>query len=207
LCGWSNNRRILLGNRELMNNHKIEGVPTMTKEKEFTEGGREALYLSVSGNLAAMFIIEVTASTAVVKCMKQMLKKDIAVIVKSVDPFITINRLSSLFGYPDELIKIIPQRMVKDFDEETRPTKKVSASMACSGRFTSFMQLLMGAKAIRKTVAMGLTLQLAAALLGFVLVAINSVLNAFDAITPAMILLYQIICTLLIAFIVRIRKV
>lgn len=207
LCGWSNNRRILLGNRELMTNHKIEGVPTMTKEKEFTEGGREALYLSVSGNLAAMFIIEVTASTAVVKCMKQMLKKDIAVIVKSVDPFITINRLSSLFGYPDELIKIIPQRMVKDFDEETRPTKKVSASMACSGRFTSFMQLIMGAKAIRKTVAMGITLQLAAALLGFVLVAINSILNAFDAITPAMIFLYQIICTLLIAFIVKIRKV
>ncbi|MGN0613896.1 MAG: hypothetical protein ACI4JB_08360 [Porcipelethomonas sp.] len=207
LCGWINNRRILLGNRELMNNHRIEGIPTMTKEKEFTEGGKEALYLSVSGNLAAMFIIEVTASTAVVKCMKRMEKKDIAVIVRSVDPFITITRLSALFHYPEELIKIIPHRMVADFEEETKSVKKISASMACSGRFTSFMQLIMGTKAIKKTVGIGLVIQSAAALLGFVLVAMNSVLNAFSAISPGMIFMYQLGCTLLTAIIVKIRKI
>lgn len=207
LCGWIHNRRILFGNRELMNNHKIEGIPTLTKEKEFTEGGKEALYLSVSGNLAAMFIIDVTASTAVIKCMKQLEKKDMAIVVKSVDPFITIHRLSELFHYPDELIKILPQRLVGDFDEETKPAKKVSASMACSGRFTSFMNLIMGTKSIKKTVSIGLTLQLGAALLGFVLVAMNSMLNAFDAITPVMIFTYQAVCTILISIVVKFRKV
>ena len=83
-----------------MNSHNIEGIPTKTKENEFTEGNRDALYLSVSGNLAAMFIIEVTASPAVKKCMKQLEKNDIAVIIKSVDPFITIRRISSLFNFP-----------------------------------------------------------------------------------------------------------
>ncbi len=207
LCGWVNNKRILLGNRELMNNHKIEGIPTMTKEKEFTEGGKEALYLSVSGNLSAMFIIEVTASTAVVKCMKQLVKHDIAVIVKSVDPFITINRLSNLFGYPEELIKIIPQRMVKDFDEETQRVKKVSASMACSGRFSTFIQLILGTKSIRKTVAAGMTLQFAAALLGFVFVAMTTILNSFDSISPAVILGYQFAATAIIAFVSKIGKI
>ena len=207
LCGWINNRRVLFGNRELMNNHKIEGIPTMTKEKEFTEGGKEALYLSVSGSLSAMFIIEVTASTAVSKCMKQIAKEDIAIIVRSVDPFITINRLSTLFDYPGELIKIIPQRMVRDFEEETRRVKKVSASMACSGRFSTFMQLIMGTKYVRKTVAVGMTLQFTAMLLGFVLVAMNSVLNAFSSISPLIILGYQLAVTVLIAIIVKCGKV
>lgn len=207
LCGWINNRRVLLGNRELMNNHKIEGIPTMTKEKEFTEGGKEALYLSVSGSLSAMFIIEVTASTAVVKCMKQIAKEDIAIIVRSVDPFITINRLSTLFDYPGELIKIIPQRMVKDFEEETGRVKKVSASMACSGRFSTFMQLIMGTKYIRKTVALGMTLQFTAMLLGFVLVAMNAILNAFSSISPLIILGYQLAVTILIAIAVKCGKV
>jgi len=207
LCGWIRNRRILFGNRELMTNHKIEGIPTLTKEKEFTEGRKEALYLSVSGNLAAMFIIEVSASTAVIKCMKQLEKNDIAIVVKSVDPFITINRLSELFHYPDDLIKIIPQRLVNDFNEETNPTKKISASMACSGRFTSFMQLIMGTKAIRKTVTFGIALQFATALLGFILVAMNSILNSFDTITPTHIFLYQLISTLVIALAVKIKKV
>ncbi len=206
LCGWIKNRRILFGNRELLANHKIEGIPTLTKEKEFTEGGKDALYLSVSGNLAAMFIIEVTSSTAVVKCMKQLEKKDIAVIVKSVDPFITINRLSTLFHYPEDLIKIIPQRLVKDFDDETKKVKKISASMACSGRFTSFMQLIMGTKAIRKTVSLGLAIQFGTALLGFVIVALNCFLNAFSEITPVKIFGYQLLCTALTALIVKSRK-
>lgn len=207
LCGWINNRRVLLGNRELMNNHKIEGIPTMTKEKEFTEGGKEALYLSMSGSLSAMFIIEVTASTAVVKSMKQLVKHDVAIIVKSVDPFITINKLSNLFGYPEDLIKIIPQRMVKDFDEETQRVKKVSASMACSGRFTSFIQLILGAKSIRKTVAAGITLQLTAILLGFIFVAMTTVLNSFASISPLVMLGYQLAVTILIAIVMKIGKV
>lgn len=207
LCGWVNNRRILLGNRELMNSHKIEGIPTKTKESEFTEGNRDALYLSVSGNLAAMFIIEVTASTAVKKCMKQLEKNDIAVIIKSVDPFITISRISSLFNYSDELLKIIPQRMVKDFDEETKKVKKISASMACSGKFTSFVQLIMGAKSIRKTVAAGVAIQAASALLGLGVVAINCVLNAFSDLSPTMILIYHLICTAVTVLAVKIRKI
>ena len=37
LCGWINNRRILLGSRELMQSHNIEGLPTLTKEHEQVE--------------------------------------------------------------------------------------------------------------------------------------------------------------------------
>jgi Cu+-exporting ATPase len=189
-----------------MNSHKIEGIPTKTKEGEFTDGNKDALYLSVSGNLAAMFIIEVTASTAVKKCMKQLEKNDIAVIVKSIDPFITISRLSALFNYSDELLKIIPQRMVKDFDEETQKVKKISASMACSGKFTSFVQLIMGTKSIRKTVAAGVAIQGASALLGLGLVALNCTLSAFSDISPTMFVAYHLICTVVTVLAVKIRK-
>ena len=207
LCGWINNRRILLGNRELMNSHNIEGIPTKTKESEFTEGNRDALYLSVSGNLAAMFIIEITASTAVKKSLKRLEKRDMAIIIKSVDPFISISRLSSLFGYSEELMKIIPQRMVKDFDEETRKVKKVSASMACAGKFTSFVQLLMGTKSIRKTVAIGVAIQSAAALLGLIIVAMNCVMGASSQLSVSMALAYHAICTLITVIAVKIGKI
>ena len=60
LCGWINNKRVLLGNRKLMNNHSIEGLPSPAKEKEYTGGSRIPVYLSISGELSAMFIIEAT---------------------------------------------------------------------------------------------------------------------------------------------------
>ncbi len=207
LCGWINNKRVLLGNRELMQSHKIEGIPTKTKENEFTEGGKDALYLSVSGNLAAMFIIEVTASPAVKKYMAKLEKHDIAVILKSVDPFITISRLSGLFDYSDELLKIVPVRMMKDFDYETRKTKKLSSSMACSGKFTSFVQLLLGTKSIRRTVSIGAILQSASALLGFGIIGIHFILGALGDINEPMVLAYNLICTAVTFLIVRLRKI
>ncbi|MGN0621440.1 MAG: hypothetical protein ACI4I9_06195 [Porcipelethomonas sp.] len=207
ICGWINNRRILLGNRELMQSHNIEGIPTKTKENEFTEGGRDALYLSVSGNLSAMFIIEINASPAIKKCMARMEKHDIAVILKSVDPFITISRLSTLFDYPDELLKIVPLRMMKDFDNETRSAKKLSASMACTGKFTSFVQLLLGTKSIRKTVSIGGVLQTASALLGLGIVGIHCILKAFDEIDVPLILGYNLICTAVTYLFIKLRKV
>lgn len=207
LCGWINNKRILFGNRELMNSHNIEGIPTKTKESEFTENGKDALYLSVSGNLAAMFIIEITAGDSIKKSMKQLEKHDMAVIIKTIDPFITINRISELFGFTDELLKIIPTRMMKDFDAETRRTKKISTSMACSGKFTSFVQLLLGTKSIRKTVSAGVILQSVSALLGLGLVSLHCLLGAFADLSPSWLLIYNLICTALTAIIVSVRKV
>ena len=60
LCGWIKNKRILFGNRQLMINHNIEGIPPKSKENDMTENGCIPMYLSVSGNLAAIFVIKLT---------------------------------------------------------------------------------------------------------------------------------------------------
>lgn len=207
LCGWINNRRILLGNRDLMLSHNIEGIPTRTKEQQYTEGGRDALYLSVSGNLAAMFLIDIHASQAVKKSLAEMSKHDMALILKSVDPFITINRLSELFNYPEELIKIVPPNMVKMFDLETKKARKISASMACSGKFSSFIQLILGTKSIKQTVSICAVLQTASAILGFGIVALHCLLGAFSDVTASMLLLFNLAWTAVTAIVASVRKI
>lgn len=206
LCGWVDNKRILLGNRELMHSHNIEGIPTKTKEAEFTEGGKDALYLSVSGNFAAMFIIEVTASSAVRKSLRELEKRDMALIVKSIDPFITISRISTLYDYSEELIKILPSRMSKDYDEETKKERKTGTSVVCAGKFSSFVNMLISAKRIRKSVSLGIIIQSVSALLGMGIVSMHCLLGAFAELSPALILLYNLICTLLTAAVAGLRK-
>lgn len=44
LSGWIENKRVLLGTRELMENHSIDGLPSEAKEKEYTNGN-VAVYL------------------------------------------------------------------------------------------------------------------------------------------------------------------
>jgi Cu+-exporting ATPase len=207
LCGWINNRRILLGNRELMNNHKIEGIPTLTKEKEFTEGGKDALYLSVSGSLAAMFIIEITASQTIKAAMQQLEKHDMAVIIKTIDPFVTISRVSGLFNFTEELLKIIPTRMHREYDNETKKERKFSTSLACSGKFGSFVQLIMSVKSIKKTVSSGVFIQSVSALLGMGIVSMHCMLNAAAELSPLWMIIYNLICTIITTIVVGIKKV
>ena len=169
MCGWINNKRVLFGNRELMTNHNIEGVPTKAQEAESTDEGKEALYLSISGNLAAMFVVDIVADRYVKRWAKKLCKHKICMFIKSIDPCITVKKLNKLFGIPEEMARIIPKKHHEDFYEETKKAVRLSASMATTGKFSSLAELLIGTKVVHASSIIGLILQSASIILGFVL--------------------------------------
>lgn len=209
MCGWINNKRVLFGNRELMTSHNIEGIPTKTKEAEFTAANQEALYLSVSGNLAAMFIVDLTADREVKKWIRKLAKSKIFMIIKSVDPCISLKKLSALFGIPEEMMRIIPNKLYEDFDIETRKTVRMSASMACTGKFTSLAQLLLGTKAVHSSAILGLIIQTVSILLGFVLSMLLIFSKAFDYnyMSASSLIIYNVICTAFTYVAVSLRRI
>lgn len=209
LCGWINNRRILLGNRELMESHNIEGIPTKTQETEYAEGS-DPIYLSISGNLAAMFVVDLKTDRYIKRWAERLVKKKICIIIKSTDPFITRQKVSEIFGIPQELIRIIPKRLHKDFDEETKKTVRMSASMACTGRFTSMIQLILGIKVIHSSAIMGLIVQTVSILLGLGLSIMLILSKAFEFdyiyMSATAMVIYNLICTAVTCIIVNARK-
>jgi len=165
--GWINNKKILFGNRELMTSHYTEGMPTKTKEAEFTANGQIALYLSVSGNLAAMFLVDINANQETKYWVQRLCIKNILLVIRSVDPCITLKKLSQMFSVPEEFMKVIPGKLHADFEAETKKAVRLSASMACSGKFSSLAQLIMGTKRVYTTSILGLIMQSVSVVLGF----------------------------------------
>ncbi len=205
LCGWINNQRVLLGNRDLMVAHNIEGVPSKIKEEELTGGNKEAIYLSVSGNLSAMFIVELTADPNVVYWAKQAASQNLCLILRSVDAMLTLRKISNLFDIPEEMIKIIPAKLHKEFRKETAPAENLSASMACNGSFTSMAQLIIGAKKIRRASFLGVLVQAVSAIFGFSMVLMEIVLNV--GMNPLWMLAFQAVSLILTLLCVRIRRI
>ena len=179
MCGWINNKRVLFGNRELMTSHNIEGVPTKAQEAESVDEGKEALYLSISGNLAAMFVVDIVADRYVKRWAKKLCKNKISMFIKSIDPCITVKKLNKLFGIPEEMARIIPKKHHEDFYEETKKSVRLSASMATTGKFSSLAELLIGTKVVHISSIIGLILQTASILLGFVLCMLLILSKAF----------------------------
>ncbi|MBR3759870.1 MAG: hypothetical protein IKK47_02625 [Ruminococcus sp.] len=210
ICGWINNKRLLFGNRELMTSHNIEGIPTRTKESELTAAGQEALYLSISGNLAAMFIVDISANKQVKKWSKRLCKNKICLILKSVDPCISLRRISSLFGIPEEMVRILPKRLHEDFDAESRKTIRLSASMATTGKFSSLAQLIIGTKIVHNSAIIGLIVQTVSIFLGFGLVTLMILSKAFETnfiyLSATALIIYNAVCSLLTCAAVSIKK-
>ncbi len=206
LCGWINNKRVLLGSRELMINHSIEGMPTAAREKEYTENGRAAVYLSISGELSAMFIIDMKANPEVENCLKEFEKNDVSVMLRTVDSIISINKLSELFGVSPDMFKLLPFRLHNEFEETTSYVPKQSSSLVCNGRFASFASLIIGTKRIRRTANIGLIIQVAAGVLGLLMALVFSVLSSFPELSPTVVLLYNLAWAALTVLIQAIRK-
>lgn len=210
ICGWINNKRLLFGNRELMTSHNIEGIPTKTKEAEITSANQEALYLSISGNLAAMFIVDISADRNVKKWAKRLCKNKVCMILKSVDPCISLKKISSLFGIPEEMVRILPKRLHDDFDEESKKAVRLSASMATTGKFASFAQLIIGTKVVHSSSIIGLIFQTVSIILGFGLGMLMILSKAFETnyvyMSATSLIVYNLACSVLTYIAVSIKK-
>ncbi len=195
ICGWIRHRRVLLGNREMMMAHHVEGMPTKIRELEMTSGSQDVLYLSVSGVVAGMFVIDITADPMVKRQMQRLKEEQISVIVKSVDSCITLQRLTTLFGVPDSMLKILPSADNDLYEKETAPLQDVSASTIHDGSFFGTARLLLEARSIKRAATTGLLLQVIAVILGLSICIGYILVNGYDNITSQTLLFFQLVMT------------
>ncbi len=206
LCGWINNKRVLLGNRELMVNHSIDGMPPLSKEKEYTSSGRYAVYLSISGELSAMFLVEMTPTMEVMRSLQELQKNNVYVMIRSVDSLVSISRLSEFFDVSPEYLKLVPFRVHEQFREITEYQVEQKATLACSGKFSAAASLILSCIHMRGTIAMGIGLQAVSMLLGVLICLVMVVLNSFQELSASMIMTYNIIFTMVLVIFQFIRK-
>ena len=206
LCGWINNKRVLLGNRELMVNHSIEGMPPLTKEKEYTENGRTAVYLSISGELSAMFLVEITPTLEIIQALQDLQKNDVYIMIRSVDSIVSINRLSELFEISPEYLKLIPFRVHEQFNEVTSYQVNQRASLACSGKFSAFASLILSCKHMKGTINVGIGIQAVSMFLGIIICLVMVILSSFQELSVSMFLAYNFIFTSVLLIFQLLRK-
>ena len=191
LSGWIENKRVLFGNRALMESHSIEGVPSLEKEAGYAKGD-SLVYLSIGGSLAMIFVVKIKPSVSVSRALRQLEKEKITVILRSVDSLLSITRLSELFGVSPNTFKLLPFRYHADYDAQTSYVAQMSSPMIYSGRFASLAMLLIGAKRLQRSAMVGVGIQALSALLGVVLAVIFAFTGSFGGVlTGSFVIIYN----------------
>lgn len=205
ISGWIDNKRVLLGTRDMMIEHSIEGIPTTAKVAEMTKDGSEALYFSISGSVSALFIVRLEAGKAVVHWLQEMEKENLFLLVRCNDVLLSQRRIAKMFGIRESSVKIIPSRLDGDYAAETEPVETGKPSMLCAGRLAGFIQTVIGAKRIRSAATLGMIIQAATACLGLIYVLIFIALGAYSDVRGGLLLTYHLICILVTVLAIRMK--
>lgn len=195
ICGWICNKRVLLGTRELMENHSIEGLPTLAKEAEYAKND-QVLYLSISGIVSTLFVVRVLADEEVREALHKLEYEGIHVSVNVVDGFLDPSFMCNLFGVDDSMLYVIPFRYHKIVEAKTGYKEKVTAGCLTSGKFPSLAMLAVMARNLRAVAANGMIFQYAAAALGAALTVGMIVFSNIGELSATAVCIYQLIMLL-----------
>ena len=105
--GWCDNNQILIGTRELM---EQEGVPLPEKEyeeKNSNHGEYQLLYLAVSGNLHAMFVLHYIGGRNVARSLSTLRRENIRLLVTCQDPSLTAEKIEAAYHLPEGMVTIL----------------------------------------------------------------------------------------------------
>ncbi len=205
ISGWVKNRRVLLGNREMMEAHSIEGLPSPMREAEYAGEGKEVLYYSVSGMVSAMMLVKVTSSNRMRDMVHKLLDENINLVVKSCDSFLTQQYIAGLFNITENSIKVLPIALHETFNKYTEPSDFVSASVIATGKSEDTVRLLLAARKIRRSATTGIMLQAASVIIGLAIALIYIGLSAYTSVSAGMFLIFQLAATAITAVAVRIK--
>lgn len=192
LSGWIEHKRVLFGNRELMQNHSIEGLPTLAKESEYSKGNIP-IYLSISGVVSAIFFIRVSPNLTVSKWLQELTDRNVTVVIRTVDSFVSAKFLSEMFDVDTAKLKLLPFRFHSDYAKETAYVPRISSPLICSGHFPSIAMLICGTKNIQALSVMGMMLQLTSSALGALIAVIMVIIGSLGQLSATIVLVYNLV--------------
>ena len=206
ICGWIDNKRVLMGNRELMEAHNIENLPTKSKESELVGSKKDGIYISVSGNLALMLIVDIVPNQKIKQDLRTLENSKISIAVNSCDFLVSVNKIEYLFGINPEKVKVIPYELYQETKEYFKEKPKCSSSIVTNGDIGIITKLLVSTKRIHKMSILGNMLHAVACIVGIIIGISFISMGAFRELTPTMILLYNFICSGIILLICKWQK-
>ncbi len=115
LSGWVSGRRVLIGNRKLLDNHGID-IPSKDYEERYAKNGRQLVYLSIAGELSAMFVISYIADPRVKKILTNLTHRRITLLVRTCDPNVTESLIASTFGLNGFYVELLGAPAGRSFE-------------------------------------------------------------------------------------------
>ncbi len=191
ISGWVDGRRVLAGNRELLQNHGIV-PPSLDYESRYLRARRKLVYLCSAGELCAMFVVTYRFSPYIRQELDRFARNGIGLMVRTCDPNVTTELLCDGFDISESDVLILSAAATSEFDQLSVPQETAQASVAYDGKIDGLMDVLSSSIRLGTIVKLSSVLQVIGVLLGFLLSAFLAFYGGLYNLNGATALLFQL---------------
>lgn len=176
---------VLMGSIDFLKEMEVE-VPEGTMVKQ-------AVYVSVDGELAGLFAITYPKSRSVALGLGALGScRRLKMVVIAKDFMLTQSFLREKFGFSAKKM-LFPTRQERQELEELVPEEQPAMALMTQNTLTSRAYAITGAGALRISCRMGLVVHILGGVLGLLIMAAVAVLGDASLLTPINVLLYQLV--------------
>jgi hypothetical protein len=200
-------RRVLVGNRRLMQNHGITLPPEALQAARLSTES-EPLFVSNSGEASAMFTVSYHADDSLAAELDTLVRRGSLLIVNTSDANVTADKIEELYGYPIELLRILPSEWHTRYKEEiAAPRDKAVAKVVYAGnKAVTMVKAIIACGAARSSILAATVIQLIQIVLGYAIITFMAFMGSISSINIELFCAYQLFWFVAIAIIQQLRQ-
>lgn len=200
------NKRVLVGNRELLINHNVE-VLDKEYETKLRRNGRQVIYLAVEHVLSAIYVVGYAPDEEAAALLRKLEKNSLPILVRTTDQNITEEFIEESFALPKNSVKVISSvagEMFSNIYEQI--VDKDSSGVLHDGTPKSFLKVYNAAYTLMARAQIVSILQYIGVGLGVLIMALMAFFSALMQGGALQLIIFQIIWTAVTVLIAKIKK-
>ena len=188
---WCDNNRILIGTRKYMQQEDV-ALPEQDYEDDHSKNGElQILYLAVSGNLHAMFVLRYVGGRNVARSLASLQRENIRLLVTSKDPSLTAHHITEAYHLPEGMVTLLDQEQCEAIETAEAAPDKPRCCLYHKKGFASLTGGLQAADQAQNAETSATTVQLVSVVFSVIIAVLLTYAGSVWQLSVATVLMYQ----------------
>ena len=189
---WCDNNRILIGTRRYMEQEGVT-LPEQDYEDSHSKNGElQILYLAVSGNLHAMFVLRYVGGRNVARSLASLQKENIRLLVTSKDPSLTARHITEAYHLPEGMVTVLDGEQCQAIEAADAAPEKPKCCLYHHRGFASLTGGLQAADQAQNAETSATTVQLVSVCFSVFIAVLLTYAGSIWQLSIATVLMYQV---------------
>ena len=195
ISGWVNDRRVFVGNRDLLIAHGFAGLPPAELDKKIMRKGYFPVYIASNNILCALLVVKYEPDEDIIYEMQRLANTGTTIIVNNCDPNINANMLTDYFELYSDTIFVMSKQGSDYYKALTVHKEHRRAGAAYKSRVEGLLASLTASINIKKYISRMTAFYICSIVFGLLALTTLIFTSLSSFITPLNIILVQLLLT------------